>query len=645
MHMHMKHSTTELANRISRALITAADQSAAPRTWTPVLEQTLHGIGCRHSLNPTLVSRVIDPFLIHHHSLALGFFNWASQQPGFTHTSISYQSILKSLSISRQSTAVDTLMKQIKTLKIQLNSSVYRSIITSHIAAKKPLNAFSVFNDVRFLISDIGPDTCNSLLAALSSTRNLSYAHQVFDEMITRDIRFSTLGIGVFLWRFTKTAELDKTLSFLDNIQNQNSSVNGSILALLILHGLCLESRVHEAMYMLDILRKRHCKPDFMAYRIVAEALRETGNVVEVEKVLKMKRKLGVAPRTSDYKNFIFQLISERLISEAKDLGEIIINGNFPIEDDVLNTLIGSVSTNNPQAALMFFKSLVSNERFPTLLTLNNLCRNLCKHGNHNELVEIFKILSDNEYFVDIERYNVMILYFCKAGKVKEAYEILQEMKRKGLGPDISCYNHVMEGCCKEDMIRPAKRLWDEMFANGCEPNLKSYNILIQKLSEIGQVKEGHRVFGQMLERGVLPDETTYVVLIKGFCQENEVETALEVFNKSFEHDVEIAKGILGKFVLYLCREGEFIVASKLVDDYTYAKEHLEYNMILLKCLVDARELGIAIKHVKRVVEKSPPLLHELRCELFSWLSSSSKQEPILELIKVIDLNVSNKIM
>ncbi|KAL4568167.1 hypothetical protein LXL04_023773 [Taraxacum kok-saghyz] len=644
MHIHMRHSTSELANRISRALIAASHQSDPPRTWTPVLEQTLHGIGCRHSLNPTLVSRVIDPFLIHHHSLALGFFNWASQQPGFTHSSISYQSILKSLSISRQSAAVDTLMKQVKTSKIQLNPSLYRSIIASHIAAKRSLNAFSVFNDVRFLVPDIGPDTCNSLVAALSSAGNLGYTHQVFDQMTTRHIRLSTLGIGVFLWKFSRTAELDKTLSFLDDVKTQNPDINGSILALLILHGLSSENRVHEAMYMLDLLRKKDCKPDFMAYRIVAEAMRATGNIIEVEQVLKLKRKLGVAPRTSDYRDFIFQLISERLITEAKELGEIIINGNFPIEDDVLNALIGSVSTTDSQTALIFFKFLLSKQRFPTLLTLNNLCKNLCKHGTHDELVEIFKILSANDYFMDIERYNIIILYLCKSGKVKEAYDILQEMKRKGVGPDISCYNHVMEGCCTEDMIRPAKRLWDEMFANGCGPNLITYNILIKKLSEIGQVKEGHRVFRQMLEREVVPDGTTYVSLLKGLCQEKEVETALDIFKKCFENNPVIAQGILGKFVFYLCKEGEFIVGSKLVDEYGCSMGDLEANMMLLKGVVDGGEISIGIEHVKRVGEKSPLLLKEIRCEVLSWLSSSSpKSQLILELVRAIESFQQNR--
>ncbi|KAJ0667554.1 putative tetratricopeptide-like helical domain superfamily [Helianthus annuus] len=616
----MKHSTIELATRISRALITASNHSIPPRTWTPVLEQTLHGIGCRNSLNSALVSRVIDPFLIHHHSLALGFFDWASQQPGFTHTSLSYQSILKSLSISRQLTAIDRLMKQIKSLKIQLNGSVYRSVIASYIAGQKPLHAFSVYMDVialhKSLVYDIGDDTHNSLLGCLSSAGNLGHAHQVFDEMLSRGVRLSTLGFGVFLWRYCGTVELDNTLKLVDDVKRQDRGVNGSIVALLVVHGLCSASRVHEAMYVLDVLRRMGCKPDFMAYRVVAEALRANGDVANVEQVLKMKRKLGVAPRSSDYRDFIFQLISERLICEAKDLGEVIVTGNFPIEDDVLNALIGSVSSEDPCSALMFFKFLIAKERFPTLLTFSNLGRNLCKHGRYDELIEVSNILSAKEYFVDIERYNVMVSFFCKAGKVREAYQLLQEMKKKGLGPDISSYNYVMEACCKEDMIRPAKRLWDEMFANGCEPNLMTYNILITKFLDVGQVKEAHTLLCHMLERGLRPDATMYDLLIKGFCQEDQPETAIEVFKKAFEQDLEIAKTILEKFILYLCKKGQFVDASELVHDYTSTIGKSKSNMILL---------------------------NEVRAELLLSLSSSSKPQMILEMIQVIDNHVVSK--
>lgn len=551
-------SATELASRISRVLISASNNTRPTRSWNPSLENILHRLGCRDSLSPSLVARVIDPFLLNHHSLALGFFTWASQQPSFSHTSITYQSVLKSLSLSRQFNAIDALLKQVRVHNIGLDASVYRSVIASLILGKKTHNAFLVFREVSLRVEDIGHEICNSLLAALASDGYFEYAHNLFDEMTLRAVPVSTTGFGVFIWRLCGHAELRKILSMVDEVKRGGSEINGSVIALLIIHGLCQASRISEAFWVLDELRSRNCKPDFMAYRIVAETFRSAGNVVDTEKVLKKKRKLGVAPRTSDYREFIFGLISERRISEAKELGEVIVSGNFPIEDDVLNVLIGSVSAVDPGSAMVFFKFMVGKARFPTLLTLSNLCRNLSKHSNSDELLEVFQVLSSGDYFKDLETYNVMVSFLCKAGMVKEAYGVLLEMKKKGLGPDVSTYNSLIQACCREDLLRPAKRLWDEMFANGCRGNLKTYTILIRKFSKVGQVDEALRLFYHMLGREVTPDVMTYTYLLEGLCQETKLQPALEVFDKCVEQDLMIAQTVLGTFILSLCKAGRF---------------------------------------------------------------------------------------
>jgi hypothetical protein len=67
--------------------------------------------------------------------------------------------------------------------------------------------------------------------------------------------------------------------------------------------------------------------------RIVTEGFRVIRTVVDIEKVLKEKRKLGVAPGASDYKEFTFVLVSERRIWEAKELGEVIFGGIFPMRN------------------------------------------------------------------------------------------------------------------------------------------------------------------------------------------------------------------------------------------------------------------------------------------------------------------------
>ncbi|BFG27146.1 hypothetical protein CerSpe_134210 [Prunus speciosa] len=589
---------TELASRISRVLISASNHTRPTRSWNPSLENILHQLGCRDSLSPSLVARVIDPFLLTHHSLALGFFNWASQQPSFSHTSITYKSVLKSLSFSRQFNAIDALLKQVKAQKICLDASVYRSVIASLIIGRKTHNAFLVFSEVSSLIEDIGHEICNSLLAALACDGYFEYAQKVFDEMTLKAIPLSTLGFGVFIWRLCGHAELGKTLSMLDEVRRGGSEINGSVTALLIIHGFCQASRVSEAFWVLDELRSRQCKPDFMAYRIVAEAFRSTGSVVDVEKVLKKKRKLGVAPRMNDYRQFIFDLISERRICEAKELGEVIISGNFPIDDDVLNVLIGSVSAIDPSSAIVFFRFMIEKQRFPTLLTLSNLCRNLWM--------------------------------------VKEAYGVLQEMKKKGLGPDVSTYNSLIETCCREDLLRPAKRLWDEMFASGCRGNLKTYNILIRKFSEVGQIDEAQRLFYHMLGKGVAPDVMTYTSLLEGLCQETKLQAAFDVFHKSVEQDFMLAQNVLGTFTRSLCKAGFFLDASKLLCGLSNDVAQSDSHVILLKYLADAKEIPVAIEHVKWVRQTSPSMLQIVSAELLASLSSSSRLEPTRQLVQTI---------
>ncbi|KAL3526271.1 hypothetical protein ACH5RR_010927 [Cinchona calisaya] len=641
----MRRRAGELAGQISRALVSDSNQTAAPsssssyrRTWTPSLEQILHRLGCRDSLSPSLVARVIDPFLLRHHSLALGFFNWASQQPGFSHNSATYQSILKSLSIARQFNNLDKLLKQVKALNIHLEPSVYRSVICSHLAARKTQTAFSIFEQVHSAASEIGSETCNSLLAALSSDGNLKDARKVLDVMLHRGITLTTVGFGVFIWRFCRNAEMGQTLKLLDEVKNIGySGIDGSIIAVLVVHGLCSHSRATDAISVLDDLRKGGCKPDFMAYRIVAEALREMGRVVDVQDVLKKKRKLGVAPRSNDYRQYIFALISERLTCEAKELAEVIVSGNFPLEEDVLNTLIASVSTIDPSCAVSFLKFMIQKEMLPSLLTLSNLSRNLCKHDRSDDVIEVFQVLSAKDYFIDVQSYNVMVTSLCKAGRTKEAYMALREMKKKCLVPDVSCYNALLEACCREDLIRPAKRLWDEMFTNGCNGNLQTYCILIQKFVEIGDIEQAHRLFSHMQEKGVAPDETIYTTLLGGLCRAKDLDTALRVFNKSAEQDMKLGQTTLSAFVLYLCKEGLFLPASNLLISCSCDMGNLDAHVTFLKFLADTGEVSFAIKHIKWIRDKSPSMLHVF-CDIMSF-SSSSKLDPVLKLFQELQEN------
>ncbi|XP_038884953.1 pentatricopeptide repeat-containing protein At5g14080 [Benincasa hispida] len=629
----MKPHIPELATRVSRAILSISNHTSPAGSWTPSLEQNLHRLGFRQTLNPSLVSQVIDPHLLTHHSLALGFFNWASQQPGFAHNSDSYKSILKSLSLSRQFGAIHSLLKQVKTQKIGLDLSVYCSVIDSLIIGKKTHDAFLVFNEVTDVI---GSESCNSLLAALASDGFFEHAQKVFGEMSLKCIPFNTLGFGVFIWRVCRNTDVVKVLNMIDDARTNNSEINGSVIATLIIHGLCGASRLAEASNILDELKNRGCKPDFLTYWILGEAFRSSGNVVDREKILKKKRKLGVAPRLNEYKEYLFALIAGRRICEAKELGEVIVKGNFPMDEEVSNVLIGSVASIDPYSAIIFFKFMVEKGRFPTLLTLRNLSRNLCKHGKIDELLEVYQVLSRNNYFNDFDRYHLRISFLCKAGMVKEAYGVLQEMKKNGFTPDVSFYNSVLETCCREDLLRPAKKLWDEMFASGCDGNLKTYNILIQKFSKSNQIEEALVLYHHMLGKSVEPDITIYMSLLQGLCQHSQLEAAFEVFSKSVEQDVNLAGTLLSTFILCLCKAGHFLAASKLLCGLSSDIAHPVTHVTLLKGFADAGKVPLAKQHLEWVQETSPSMLSVISSELLAFLPSSPRADQILQILQTI---------
>ncbi|GAB2254427.1 hypothetical protein Droror1_Dr00022236 [Drosera rotundifolia] len=629
----MKHSLAERASSISRALLASANNSTPTAALNKIGDLTINRLECRESMTPPLVAPVINPHLLKHPSLSAAFFNWASHR--FCGSSGSYHSVYKSLCDSGQfMIMVEKLIKEAESRRLTVDTSIYGSMTAAFVKNGKSHEAFCILARDGSLIESVGAELCNLVLVGLVSDGLVEFAIKLFYEMVARRVSFSTLGLGLFVSKYCKNAELGETLELLDEVRKGFLEADESIVAILIIHELCEAGQISEAFSALDELRSRGFKPDFMAYRIVAEAYRSKSYVAEVHEVLKKKRKFGVAPRASDYRRFIFDLISEGRMTEAIELGEVIVSGNFPIEDDVLGSLIESASAINSSSAMIFFEHMIGKDKLPALSTLNILCENLRTHDKLEDLSKVFQTLSSIDYFIDVESYRVMILHFSAAGRVRDAYDILRGMKRKGIEPDISCYNILMEACCKEDLLKPAKKLWDEMFANGVTGNLKTYDILINKLVEEGQFDDAQTLLNHMLMKRVLPDANTVTPLLEGFCNDADIDTAIQIFYKATENDKLLAQRILTPFVLSLCKGGHFLTASKLLCDLLGSPSNLDPHVILLKCIAEAREFHVAIEHMKNVMDISPSLLKGIYKELLAWASSCSDPDLILQLLR-----------
>ncbi|CAN6293382.1 unnamed protein product [Urochloa humidicola] len=494
------------------------------------------------------------------------------------------------------------------------------------------------------LLSDSDPAAplpaplCNSLLAALaSSAGSLVHARKVLDRMLVGAVELETIGFGVFVKAVgRKDGGLADVLRLVDAVGRQGSRINRSVVAAMVVDGMCREGRIEDAWHALEELRLRGWKPDFVAYRIVSEGFRAVGRVEEEGRILKQKRKLGVAPRKSEYGECVLTLVSNRLVTEAKEMAEAVVLGDFPIDDDVLNVLVGSVSDIDVDGATMFCKFMIGKGRFPGTEMLVRLCENLCKSKKGDEMWETFSMLLEKGYCKNARDHHLVVSFLSKAGKVREAYDVLKEVKRKRLEPDVSSYNALMEALCRNDLLRPAKKLWDEMFTSGCSPNLQTYNILITKFTEMGESEEVQQLFDHMFQKGVVPDVATYTSFISMLCQENKYEQALEIFKKSLTHNAEVASSVLSVLILALCKQGNFKVAMSVMCSVPSNVENLNSHVTLLRNLTDVGEVEMAIEHLKWIRSNCSSNFQNIMNGLMASLSTSARLQHVTKLIQYL---------
>ena len=110
--------------------------------------------------------------------------------------------------------------------------------------------------------------------------------------MLAGTVELDTVGFGVFVNAAGRKDDgLAEVLRLVDVVCCQGRRVNRSVVVAMVVDGMCREGRIEDAWRALEEMRLRGWKPDFVAYRIVAEGFRVAGRVEEEGRILKQKRK------------------------------------------------------------------------------------------------------------------------------------------------------------------------------------------------------------------------------------------------------------------------------------------------------------------------------------------------------------------
>lgn len=265
----------------------------------PSLDQTLRHL-LPPDLSPSLVAAAIDPHLLRRRPLAAALFRCAARRPGFAPDPDPYHALLRSLSLPPprpRARPILSLLAHARARRVPLLPASYHLAVAALLASDAPREALALFDLATSdaPAADLPGDLYNSLLAAASDS--LAIARKVFDRMLERGVAFKDVGFGCFIGKLCRSEVLGEVLGLVDKIKARTEGINGSIMAALIVDGLCRTGRIEEAWRALGELRMRGWKPDFIAYRIVSEGFRLADRKDETATILKQKRKLGVAPK------------------------------------------------------------------------------------------------------------------------------------------------------------------------------------------------------------------------------------------------------------------------------------------------------------------------------------------------------------
>lgn len=78
------------------------------------------------------------------------------------------------------------------------------------------------------------------------------------------------------------------------------------------------------------------------------------------------------------------------------------------------------------------------------------------------------------------------------------------------------------------------------------------------------------------------------------------------------------------------------MAASKFICSLSHDIGGSESHVILLKCLADAREIPIALEHLKWIQQREPSILEDIRTGLLASLSSVSCPQSLLQFLQMI---------
>ncbi|KAH7668486.1 TPR-like protein [Dioscorea alata] len=431
-------------------------------------------------LSPRHLSRIIrslpDPLL------ALRAFHHASHfHPGFSHSYLSYHSILLRLAHARLFSHIPPILSSLRHSSIHCGENLFISLIRAYSLSSRPSSSLKIFLSIPSFRLRASVRSFNALLNAMIQNRRFHLVPILFKHCQSKfGIIPNVCTANIFLKALCKLGNLDGALKVLDEMPTWGMVPN-VVSYTTILSCYCSLGDLHGAKALFDEILHRGWSPDVTTYTVLIDGYCRSGRLVDAVRTMDEMDNAGVKPNDVTYSVVIEECCKAKKSGEALNLIQDMLDGKY----------------------------------IPSSTLCCKVIDALCEDGKVEDACDIWKKLLKKNVTPDNSISSTLIYWLCKKGKVLEARKLFDEFE-KGFIPSLLTYSTLISGMCENGELQEAGRLWDDMLEKKCAPNVFTYNVLIKGFCKVGKVKEGVEILEEMLEKKCMPNKSTYQVLVDG---------------------------------------------------------------------------------------------------------------------------------
>lgn len=261
--------------------------------------------------------------------VCLELFNWASQQPRFSHDVSTYHITIKKLGVAKLYQEMDEVVRKVLDVPHIGSEALFNTIIyffTEDRKLTKAVNTYKHMRKSRNMECKPSIRTFNLLFSALLSRGRNSYVNHMymettrclFKQMVNDGVEPDIFSLNFMIKGYVLSLHVNDALRIFHQMGVVYKCLPNSYSFDYLIHGLCAQGRTQNAMVLCNDMKKRGFVPSSKSYNSLVNSLALGG---EVDEAINLLWEMSKCQRSADlitYQTLLDEICRHQTVGDAK---------------------------------------------------------------------------------------------------------------------------------------------------------------------------------------------------------------------------------------------------------------------------------------------------------------------------------------